>query len=41
MEVLVKEVENENVQMACVEYFCVKGKIENVHESMLLRMKKK
>lgn len=41
VEVLVKEVENENIQMACVEYFCVKGKIENVHESMLLKDEKK
>lgn len=41
VEVLVGEVENENVQMACAEYFCVKGETESVHESKLLKDEKK
>ena len=41
VEVLVKGVETENVQMACAEYFCVKGEIESVHESMLLKDEKR
>ena len=41
VEVLVREVENENVQMACAEYFYVKEEKESVHESKLLKDEKK
>lgn len=40
VEVLVREAESENVQMACAEYFWVKEKKESVHESKLFKNEK-